>query len=502
MAYPCASLGRDSRFFLAALLVATLLAFALRLSVSPHRPVHTDEAVNALVLEGMLAGNPFRYDPDDKHGPTLLYATYPLVRALGITRLDQLEAWHLRLVPAFFGSVLLLVPALFAIELGGRLAALGSALWLGLGAPFVYYGADWIHETLFVFFTAFGLAAATRWTRTGRDRWALLAGVCAGLLLATKETALLTFAATLAGLGLVAVVNRPLIPIGLGRACALAVGAATLVVILAYSALGRHLEDLFKLLAAATRFTARAGGEGHEKPWLTYLAWLGTPNLRSLPWIGWTLLAAGCAFPFLDRRPLRARPLPVFLAGFTAASLLVYCAIPYKTPWLALNILTPAALLAGSSLAAFATRSRVVALGFSATIAALLLLETHRLCVRFAADPANPWAYAPTVPDAARLQSRIEAYAATRVENFATRVQVVGPDIWPLPWFLRRLPETRYASELPPELDAPVVIADLAASDAVAARLGEAYAPYLHGLRPDVLVTVFLRRAEAPVPSP
>jgi len=467
--------------------------------------MHTDEAVNALVLAGMLEGNPFRYDPQDKHGPSLSYATYPLVRVLGVTRLDQLAEWQVRLVPATFGAALLFLPALFARELGGPLAALGSALWLGLGAPFVYYGAYWIHETLFVFFTVLMFAAAVRWLRTGHDRWALLAGAAAGLLVATKETAVLTFAATAAGLAAVALACRPSMPARLGRAAALAAGTAAVVVLLAFPSLGRHPYDLINLAAAATRFTARAAGEGHEKPWFTYVAWLGTPNLRSLPWLGWTLLVA-CAGAFFLRGtgvpPVgsisvvsNTRPLPVFLAVFAAATLLLYSLIPYKTPWLALNVLAPAALLGGAGLAALAARSRLAATAFAVLTAALLLSETHRLCVRFPTDGANPWAYVPTVPDTPRLQARVEAYAATRPGTFATLpVQVIGPDIWPLPWYLRHLPQTRYAIELPAQLDAPVIIADLAASDAVAARLGPAYDVHLHGLRPDVLVTVFLRR--------
>ena len=484
-------LSSGSRLALAALVLLTLAGFVVRVGVSPHRPMHTDEAVNALVLDGMLAGKPFRYDPQDKHGPTLSYATYPIVRALGVTRLDELKEWHVRLVPALFGAALLLVPALFAAELGGRLAVFGAALWLGFGAPFVYYGAYWIHETLFVFFTLLGLAAAIRWMRTGLDRWAILTGLCAGLLVATKETAVLTFAAAAGGFALVAITNRPARPARLGRALAIASAAAAIVVVLAYSALGRHPADLTNLFTGAARFTARAGGEGHEKPWFTYLAWLGAPGLRSLPWLGWTLAAAAFAGLVLNRR----RPLHLFLAGFTACGLLLYSLIPYKTPWLALNFIAPAALLAGSGLAALAARSKPAATVAAAAALALMLIETHRLCVRFPTDSGNPWAYVPTVPDAPRLQARVEAYA----QNRPLTVQVIGPDIWPLPWYLRHLTQTRYAAELPAELDSPIIIADHAASEAVAARLGDDYAAFLHGLRPDVLVTVFLRR-EPPTP--
>jgi uncharacterized protein (TIGR03663 family) len=160
-------------------------ALALRLAAPETMPVHTDEAVNASILGDMLEGKPYRYDPVDRHGPTLYFATYPWVRACGARTLRDLEAWQLRAVPAVFGAALL--AAVFLLRPGVPAAALlAAALWLGAGAPFVYYGRYWIHETLFVLLTFVAIGAAWRYLRTGRLAWTIAAGLAVGGLVATK----------------------------------------------------------------------------------------------------------------------------------------------------------------------------------------------------------------------------------------------------------------------------------------------------------------------------
>ncbi len=47
------------------------LALAVRLPQLDRRPMHTDEAVNAYITGGLLAGGAYHYDPRDRHGPAL-----------------------------------------------------------------------------------------------------------------------------------------------------------------------------------------------------------------------------------------------------------------------------------------------------------------------------------------------------------------------------------------------------------------------------------------------
>src|ERR1700744_5835488 len=63
--------------------VLALIALAVRLPKLGARPMHTDESINAYIIGQLLAGQPFRYDPQDRHGPALAAVTLPLVKLEG-----------------------------------------------------------------------------------------------------------------------------------------------------------------------------------------------------------------------------------------------------------------------------------------------------------------------------------------------------------------------------------------------------------------------------------
>ncbi len=466
--------------------------------------MHTDEAVNAYILGSMLKGESYRYDPQDKHGPVLHYATYPLVRALGPRSHSQLEAWQLRLIPALFGASLLLLLPLLGDGLP-KFSYAAAALWLSLGAPLVYYGRYWIHETIFVFLTLLLIAGVWRFLQSRGLAWALLAGLSAGLMAATKETVSLS-----AAVGLIAVLltsqavgKRSLRTLFTERQFLLgfflSLSTALLCAALFYSSFGAHPEGLVDVVRGAVRFVGRAGGEGHEKPWFTYLSWSLAPNLRSLPWFGWTLtpfLAVGAWSAWQERRE---RGLPLFLLLFGLGNLAVYSLIPYKTPWLQLNFLVPLVLVAAVGVRVvleLLPRSLVrwPSLVLFALLTFALGRETQRLCFRFPADSYNPLAYSPSVPDVLRLQTSLEAYAATRPEALSLPIQVVGSDLWPLPWYLRHFAQVGFWEKAPDKLFAPVIICSALESEKVAKRLGEAWSYSYYGLRPEFIVVVFTKK--------
>jgi len=57
------------------ILLVALVALALRLPHLAHRPMHSDEAVNAVKFGQLLEERFYRYDPHEYHGPTLNYFT-------------------------------------------------------------------------------------------------------------------------------------------------------------------------------------------------------------------------------------------------------------------------------------------------------------------------------------------------------------------------------------------------------------------------------------------
>src|SRR5512137_1494953 len=90
---------------------AVVLGLAVRLASLDLRPMHHDEANQAVRFGQLLETGEYRYDRNDHHGPTLYYLTLPVARARGQATLASIDERTLRLVPALFGvGVILLLP--------------------------------------------------------------------------------------------------------------------------------------------------------------------------------------------------------------------------------------------------------------------------------------------------------------------------------------------------------------------------------------------------------
>src|SRR5688572_9486624 len=73
--------------------------------------MHADEANQAVMLDELITAGHYAFDPRDHHGPTLYYAAVPLAWMRDERTLATLTETTVRLVPALFGtvSVILLV---------------------------------------------------------------------------------------------------------------------------------------------------------------------------------------------------------------------------------------------------------------------------------------------------------------------------------------------------------------------------------------------------------
>src|SRR5215213_5894073 len=77
-------------------------ALTLRCARLDHRPMHNDEAVNAVKFGRLLETHAYRYDPNEHHGPSLYYATVPTVRLAGSATYESLTEGQLRFVTVLF----------------------------------------------------------------------------------------------------------------------------------------------------------------------------------------------------------------------------------------------------------------------------------------------------------------------------------------------------------------------------------------------------------------
>ena len=470
------------RWLALALLCVAVGALAFRLPRLDRRPMHNDEAVNAILFRGLWERGTYRYDPDEYHGPTLHYAALPFVALSGDKDFDHLSERTLRWVTVAAGVALVLLVGLLRDGLGTTTTLVAACL-LAVSPAMVFYSRYFIHEMLLVTFTLLFLGAAWRFRQSSAAGWAAVAGAGLGLMHATKET----FVLQLAAMGLALAVSPRIgrrdlasphdtpFPGNL-RPFVLGLTVAAGVSVTLFTSFFTHLRGPLDAWLTYLPWLRRAGGASpHLHPWTDYferLFWhraergpIGSEifvALLAVVGIGVALTGKGLG----DTKPGLAR----FLAVYTVLITAVYCAIPYKTPWCLLNFLLPTLLLAGLGAAALVrwagTRPRQVAMSVVLALGGIhLAWNAWRASQEFATHRGNPYAYAQTVPNAVELADRVKAIARVSPQGMQTEVKVVAPesDYWPLPWYLRQLKTVWWLDRLPDDPYAPVMI--------VAARL-------------------------------
>ena len=473
------------------LTVIAFAAFWLRTHDLGRRPMHADEANQAVKLGELLDAGGYHFDPRDHHGPTLYFAAVPFAWARGERSLAALSETTIRLLTACFGTAAVVLTFFLAVPLG-RWPALAAAALVALSPPAVYYSRYFIQETLLVAFTLAAFLAVRAWWRTGRTRHAVAAGVFVGLMQATKATAPLFLAAavvaTIAFRG-----QRPSTQKG-RRDAGWALAGAIATAALLYSSFGTNLSGLRDAFAAylqaATRFGVNAAPTGHEKPWYYYLALFGWQKNGGLVWhqIAFGSLAVTGFAVALARREAFLR----WAALYAALVATAFSLFAYKTPWQVIHFVPGFAIVAGASLAALSrlNTGRLAAVAFALITFATLFQQTWRSSFLRPADQRNPYAYVHSSADVLKYRAAAEAALARHPDR---PIRVISEEYWPLPWYLRGLPQVGYWSAPPARCDGALIIASSTQAEAVRAKLTGNYRESFLGLRPGFICILFTR---------
>jgi uncharacterized protein (TIGR03663 family) len=487
-------------------------ALALRLPNLNQRPMHNDEAVNAVKFGRLWDHQGYKYDPNEHHGPALFYATLAVERLTGAPDLDHYSDARLRVVIVLFGVGLLLLVPLIGDGLGQN-GVIWAAIFTAASPAMVFYSRYFIHEMLLVFFTFLTLVGGWRFWQTRRIGWILLAGAGAGLMAATKETFVITLAAAVLAIGLNQIWNRLLdasgLPVKAPRlnpwhvAAALTVCLA--VALLLFTSFFTNSSGPLDSIRTYLPWVNRAAGDSpHIHPWYFYLQRLLFFRLTNGPiWTEASILLLaiiGAVAGFRRRRLAGANASLVrFLALYTFLLTAFYSLLAYKTPWCLLSFWHGAILLAGVGAAVVirTARNQVWRRAVTALLvvgAAHLAWQSWRADTTYSADPRNPYVYAQTSPDIFNLVKQIEALAAIDPQDHKLLLKVMAPegDYWPLPWYLRLFDQAGWWDHVPEDPFAPIMVVSAKLHAALDEKKTHLMVGYFQ-LRPQLFFELYVR---------
>jgi uncharacterized protein (TIGR03663 family) len=534
-AAPLSKLQWRSSAFVILVLGAFLRIYNLNLV-----PLHHDEGVNGNFLVRLVREGYYHYDPGNYHGPTLYYITaaFPwLLRLLAGPDAQNkygLTTPVIRLMPALFGVATIALIFALRRNLGG-IATLAAALLLAISPGAVYLSRYFIHETLFVFFTFGIVVALVKYGETYQPIYPTLAALCAALLFATKETAMIS-----AGVLLIAFVITRLYP-SLFRSLAgskkkrstaepdyrtfvekaggpitltvsLTVAAVVFIVVyvLFYSSFFTNYPQGIDDSLKTFQIWSKTGKEAHVHPFITYVWWLLEQESP--------LLALGTFGAVLAVLKPQKR-FALFSALWAFGLLAAYSLIAYKTPWLALNFILPLALTAGVTFEWIydeLQRWEVAQSGRWLILAAILLIAIGPLpgltrifdevignskgpVAAMSETPVHAktfipgyqtvdlnfinydndnryyvYVYAHTRRETLKLVSEINRIAEKTHAGANTGITIVSPDYWPLPWYLRDYKRVGYHGHMTPSNE-PLIIAKQEQAVEVQTTFGDRY---------------------------
>ncbi len=491
---------------IAAILMMTAIALCFRIPNLSNRPFHGDEAVHAFKFRELWEHGVYHYDPNEFHGPTIYYAALPVVAVSGYRSFPETTERDFRLPVALIGA--LMVPMLLLLRRFFSISALcWSALLLAISPAFVFYSRYFIQEVPLACFTLGFIAMVWRFHQKPDKTSAIWSGLFAGLMLASKETAPLTFVAV--GLGLLAVRGtRPQSDEeGLTTSQGNDLELLGLVIALttAFVFLSGFFTDLSGPLGYFKSYTPwlkRAGGTDiHKHSFLYYFQTIGWWHADKGPIWSEALILVMAAFgavkSFRDRQNVFGK----FITVFSLSLCLIYSFIPYKTPWCVLSFLVGFIVLAGlggdyllSLLKPKWAKSVLclVLIGFAVQLG----FQSYRASFVLPADPANPYVYAQPVNDILKIKERMDSLSLIHPQHEKMIIKVVWNDnyYWPLPWYLRKFNNIGYYNAIPADADAAVVLTVQEFDEALTKKLDPTHIMTgFVGLRPGVFVETFVR---------
>ncbi len=351
----------------------------------------------------------------------------------------------------------------------------------------------------------------------GTPIYLLLTSASAILLFATKETAFITIGTMFAAVVCVwlwrkiyrAIVGEPmeneLEPVELtwtifrsrlgNSTDLLLISVAVIFVfgyvgILFFSSFFTYPEGVKKAFEAYAIWTKTGSKDHTQNGALAYFKWLLKIESPIL-----ILSAVGTLIAFVKARHRFALFAGLWAFGLFAA----YTIIPYKTPWLALSFTLPMCVIAGYGINELIASRDVPLkiLGGILTIFAVGILgyQTYDLNFQKYDDDSMPYVYAHTKRGFLDLIKKIEYYADKSGKGKNASVEIISPDYWSMPWYMRDYPKAIFHGNFADANTSEMIVASEAQKDELSGRYAAHYKyAGTYPLRPGVELYLLVRR--------
>ena len=397
------------KFILIILLIVFLAIFS-RLILLDLRPLHADEGVNYFFAEQILHGNGFIYNPTNFHGPFYFFILAASFFIFGISE------FSLRFPAALFGIILVSIPLFLIIKTTQRIK---FSILILLSPSILFYSRYSIHEISFLLFCFLCFYFLNKIIEEKTLKSLPFLAFFLALAFTTKETSII-FSFTL--LFIIIFNLKSIKEIQFKREqnrVFVSFAIFVLVWILLFSSFFTNFAGIRGSVEAFSPWTKTGvGGAGHEKSY-DYFAKLMMKY--ELPILLLSIVSIYLYFRKKEKDVLFKNSIIWFVSA-----LIIYSLIPYKTPWLVVNMVLPALLLASFALERIKFRNVVF-------VITMIYLISFSFYLNFIVpwQPQNEFAYVHTDKDILSLVNSLDSQA-----SLGSRILVNAKDYWPLPFYL------------------------------------------------------------------
>lgn len=480
--------------------VPVIIASLIRFWDLGLRPFHSDEGVNSFFLLNLFNRNYYHYDPANYHGPFLYYIGLIPFYIFG------LSDFSFRFMPALFG--VMVVALLYPLKRRlGKMGLLTSGLLIAFSPAISFFSRDTIHEIYLVFFSLAVVVSFFLYSETRKSKYIYFGAASIAFIITIKETYIVTFAVYALSLALAYCYEMVFLSKDTRfqylkdvfatfaidsrknkYAIGISVGIFLLITFLFYSSFFTYYGGI-KGILTTLKIWSKTGTHtgGHAKPFLYYFKLLYKFELP--------MMALGIAGFYYSFR--RGNKLTVFIASWAILIYVAYSFIPYKTPWLVLNILLPLSVIGGifvNNVFTVVEKNWHYAIFYSIYVCIFGFSCYQSIMLNFINydDERYELVYVQTKRDIYNLLDRLESLSKKCGETMT--INIVSREYWPLPWYLREYKNAKFWGSVVDNPNAPVIIVDKNGETELRKKLKGDYKKERFVLRPGIWLIAYIQQ--------